>query len=86
MGIEDVYSVGKDLVKQNFTFCQIESFACWPFPRDTHENLQPAMTLHLPFMCSTCGFFVGKLLTRHLQNTLVHPLKLKSSHSLILIP
>ena len=27
MGNEGIYSVSKDLVKKNFTFCQIESFA-----------------------------------------------------------
>ena len=44
------------------------------------------MTLHLPVMCPTCGSLVGKLLTRHLQKSLVYPLKLESSHSLTLIP
>ena len=27
MGNGDTYSVGKDIVKQNITFCQTESFA-----------------------------------------------------------
>ena len=36
------------------------------------------MTLHLPVMCFTCNFFVGKFLTRHSQKPLVHPLKLDS--------
>ena len=78
--------MGKDLVKQNITFLPNREFyeylAGWPFSRDTHENLQPGMTLHLPVMCSTCGFFAGKLLARHSRNSLIHPLKLEFSHSL----
>ena len=63
-----------------------EYFAGWPFPRDTHENLQAGMTLHLPIICSTRGSFAGKLLTgkllaRHSRNPLVHPLNL-SLHTL----
>ena len=42
MGNEGIYSVSKNLVKQNITFCQIEnfrgSFAGWPFLRDSCKN------------------------------------------------
>ena len=44
------------------------------------------MTLHLPVMCFTRGSFGSKLLARPLRKPLVHPLKLESSHYLMLIP
>ena len=80
--------MGKDLVKQNTLENKKirEYFAGWPFPRDTGENPQAGMTIHLLVMCSTRGSFVGKLLVRHLRNPLVHHFKLESSHSLTLIP
>ena len=65
-------------------FC--EYFTGRPYLQNTHEILQAGITLHLPIMCSTCGYFAGKLLVKHLQNPLFHPFKLESSHSLILIP
>ena len=90
MGNEGIYSVGKDLAKQNTTFCKTESFTSTSRDGltygDARENLQAGMTLHLPVMCSKHGSFVGKLLARHLQNPLVHPFKLESSHSLTFIP
>ena len=82
--------MNKDLVKQKNNFLPNrmfrEYFAGWPFPRDTRENLQASMTLHLPVMYSTRGSFAGKLLARHLQNSLIHSFKLESSHSLTRIP
>ena len=90
MGNEDIYSVGKDLVKQNMTNLPNrmfhEYFAGRPYPRDTCEILQAGMTLHLPIMCFTRGYFAGEFLARHSRNLLVHPFKLESSHSLTLIP
>ena len=90
MGNEGIYSVGKDLVKQKHNFLPNRMFreylAKWPLPRDICENLQAGITLHLSVKCFTRGSFTGKLLARHSRNPLVHRFKLKSSHSLTLIP
>ena len=39
MGNEGIYSVGKDLVKQNITFCQTECFASTLRVAFTRETL-----------------------------------------------
>ena len=62
VGNKGIYSMGKDLIKQNITFCKQRLL------RVLHElalltkqsrKLQPDMTLHLPVMCSTHGFFAS---------------------------
>ena len=45
MGNEDIYSVGKDLVKQNTTLCQTESFASTSWDGLSCETLAKASRL-----------------------------------------
>ena len=59
-----IYSVGKNLVKQNIIFCQIECFVSTSQDDISRENLQAGMTFHLSVMCSTRGFFASKFLAR----------------------
>ena len=45
MDNEGIYSVSNDLVKQNFTFCQIESFASPLQVGLTRETLEKTSSL-----------------------------------------
>ena len=82
--------MGKNMVKQNITFCHIESFASPLWLGLTRETLAKSYNLTRLFIFQSCALhmalFVGKLLMKHLQNLLVHPLKLGSPQSLTFIP
>ena len=83
MGNEGIYSVGKDMVKQNITFCQTESFASLSRVGLTRETLAKTYSLARLFIFKSCAlhlaFFMGKLLARQSRNPLVHFLKHESS-------
>ena len=46
MSNKGIYSVGKDLVKQNITFCQIESFVGPSQVSFTHETVTKNLAWH----------------------------------------
>ena len=83
MGNEGIYSVGKDMVKQNITFCQTESFVSPLWVGLTRETLAKTYSLVQFFIFQSCALnvalFAGKLLASQLRNPVVHSLKLKSS-------
>ena len=81
MSNEGIYSLGKDLVKQNTTFFQIESFASISWDGLTYKTHMKSSKLAWHFIFQPCGSFMGKLFVRHLRNPFVHPFKLESSHS-----
>ena len=56
---EGIYSVGKDLVKQNFTFCQTESFASPSQVGLTQETFGKTSSLAWLFIFHSCALQVA---------------------------
>ena len=58
VGNKGIYSVGKDLVKQNFTFCQTESFVTTSQAGLTCETLAKTSNLAWLFIFHSCALHV----------------------------
>ena len=56
---EGIYSVGKDLVKQNITFCQIKSFTIPSRVSLTRETLMKISSLAQLFIFQSCSLHVA---------------------------
>ena len=62
MGNGGIYSVGKDLVKQNTTFCKTECFTSTSWKGLTHEILAKASSLQNDKHDDTIDFNILSLL------------------------
>ena len=69
VGNEGIYSVGKDLVKQNITFCQIKSFAGPSRVSLTRETLMKISSLAQLFIFQSCSLHVAFSRVSFLRDT-----------------